>query len=178
MECSPGSQPRPSTGQPPRSMAPARRGLHPARLSPGSPCPAGQFAVIASSPAGGPRRAPEATDHWTCLILADSTQLRLARPLAADLRRPWKKPSPRNSLTHARVHRTLPAHPPEDRLPGPSTENHPPRPRTTLRQQEHPATPRDDVHTPFSERSGPSVFGAGSTTGTGVSCGTRVTTPA
>ncbi len=39
-------------------------------------------------------RTPEAADRWTWLILAAFTQLRLSRPLAADLRRPWEKPTP------------------------------------------------------------------------------------
>lgn len=38
-------------------------------------------------------RAPEADDRWTWLSLAAYTQLSLARPLAADLRRSWEKPS-------------------------------------------------------------------------------------
>ena len=33
-------------------------------------------------------RCPAAADRWTWLVLAAHTQLRLARPLAADLRRP------------------------------------------------------------------------------------------
>lgn len=40
-------------------------------------------------------RTPEAADRWTWLILAAYTQLRLARPLAADQHRPWEGPSPR-----------------------------------------------------------------------------------
>lgn len=32
---------------------------------------------------------PEAADRWTWLVIAAHTQLRLARPLAVDLRRPW-----------------------------------------------------------------------------------------
>jgi hypothetical protein len=38
-------------------------------------------------------RAPQAADRWTWLVIAAYTQLRLARPLAADLRRPWEKPA-------------------------------------------------------------------------------------
>ena len=37
-------------------------------------------------------RTPEAADRWTWLILAAYTQLRLARRLAADRRRPWESP--------------------------------------------------------------------------------------
>ena len=39
-------------------------------------------------------RDPGAADTWTWLILAAYAQLRLARPLAADLRRPWESPQP------------------------------------------------------------------------------------
>ncbi|GIF09636.1 hypothetical protein Asi03nite_71740 [Actinoplanes siamensis] len=34
-------------------------------------------------------REPAAADRWTWLVIAAHTQLRLARPLAQDLRRPW-----------------------------------------------------------------------------------------
>ena len=37
-------------------------------------------------------RDPEAADRWTWLIIACHAQLRLARQLAADLRRPWEHP--------------------------------------------------------------------------------------
>ncbi|MFI6803335.1 NF041680 family putative transposase [Streptosporangium canum] len=50
-------------------------------------------------------RDPEAADRWTWLILAVHTQLRLARSLATDLRRPWEKPAPPERLTPARVRR-------------------------------------------------------------------------
>lgn len=50
-------------------------------------------------------RSPEAADRWTYLVLAAHTQLRLARPLAVDLRRPWEKASPPEKLTPARVRR-------------------------------------------------------------------------
>ena len=39
-------------------------------------------------------RSPEAADRWTWLIIACYAQLRLARPLAADLRLPWQRPGP------------------------------------------------------------------------------------
>jgi len=47
-------------------------------------------------------RDPAAADRWTCLILACHAQLRLARPLAADLRRPWERPAPPGRLTPPR----------------------------------------------------------------------------
>jgi hypothetical protein len=36
-------------------------------------------------------RTPQAADRWTWLLIAAHTQLRLARPLAQDLRRPWER---------------------------------------------------------------------------------------
>ncbi len=48
---------------------------------------------------------PEAADRWTWLIIACYAQLRLARPLAADLRLPWQRPCPPGRLTPARVRR-------------------------------------------------------------------------
>ncbi|TCJ30468.1 NF041680 family putative transposase, partial [Parafrankia sp. BMG5.11] len=50
-------------------------------------------------------RTPQAADRWTWLIIAAHTQLRLARPLTRDLRRPWEKPAPPGRLTPARVRR-------------------------------------------------------------------------
>ncbi len=38
-------------------------------------------------------RDPEAADRWTWLVVAAYTQLRLARTLAANLRRPWERPT-------------------------------------------------------------------------------------
>jgi hypothetical protein len=73
-------------------------------------------------------RTPHAADRWTWLIIAAHTQLRLARPLAADLRRPWEKPALPGWMTPARVRRgfrnlrphiTLPASAPKPSRPGP-----------------------------------------------------------
>jgi hypothetical protein len=73
-------------------------------------------------------RTPDAADRWTWLILAAHTQLRLARPLAADLRRPWERPAHPGRLTPARVRRSfrnirpntaLPASAPKPSQPGP-----------------------------------------------------------
>ena len=50
-------------------------------------------------------RDPAAADRWTWLILTVHAQLRLARPLAADLRLPWERPAPPGRLTPARVRR-------------------------------------------------------------------------
>jgi hypothetical protein len=50
-------------------------------------------------------RNPEAADRWTWLLIVAHTQLRLARALAGDLRRPWEKPAAPDRLTPARVRR-------------------------------------------------------------------------
>src|SRR4051794_31995495 len=87
-------------------------------------------------------RSPAAADRWTWLILAAHTQLRLARPLAADLRRPWERPLPPERLTPARVRRGFrylraktpcpasapkPTHPGPGRPPGVSNRHRAPR---------------------------------------------------
>jgi hypothetical protein len=73
-------------------------------------------------------RCPEAADRWTWIVIAAHTQLRLARPLAADLRRPWERPAAPDRLTPARVRRAfrnirprtaLPARAPKPAKPGP-----------------------------------------------------------
>ncbi|SFY03496.1 hypothetical protein SAMN02787144_1009244, partial [Streptomyces atratus] len=67
-------------------------------------------------------------DLWTWLIVAAHTQLRLARPLAEDLRRPWERPAEPRRLTPARVRRGFrnvhaatvrPAAAPKPSRPGP-----------------------------------------------------------
>ena len=50
-------------------------------------------------------RSPQAGERWTWLVIAAHTQLRLARYLAVDLRRPWERPLPMERLTPARVRR-------------------------------------------------------------------------
>jgi hypothetical protein len=50
-------------------------------------------------------RDPGAADRWTWLIVTCHAQLRLARPLADDLRLPWERPAPPGRLTPARVRR-------------------------------------------------------------------------
>jgi hypothetical protein len=50
-------------------------------------------------------RDPAAADRWTWLVIAAHTQLRLARDLTQDLRRPWERPAPPGPLTPARVRR-------------------------------------------------------------------------
>ncbi len=51
-------------------------------------------------------RAPEQADRWARLLMTACAQLLLARPLAADLRRPWEKhPDPARPLTPGRARR-------------------------------------------------------------------------
>jgi hypothetical protein len=50
-------------------------------------------------------RTPQQADRWTWTLLAALTQLRLARPLAADCRLPWERPRDPGRLTPARVRR-------------------------------------------------------------------------
>lgn len=74
-------------------------------------------------------RTATAGELWTWLIIAAHTQLRLARPLSQDLRRPWERPvSDPERLTPARVRRgfrrlrpilSRPAQAPKTTRPGP-----------------------------------------------------------
>ena len=89
-------------------------------------------------------RDPAAADRWTWLIIACHAQLRLARPLAADLRRPWERPAPPGRLTPARVRRgfrrvrantSSPASAPKPGKPGPG--------RPPGSKNRHPATRHD-----------------------------------
>lgn len=73
-------------------------------------------------------RDPQAADRWTWLTLITYTQLRLARCLTTDLRRPWERPAPPGRLTPARVRRgfrhlraklPVPASAPKPTRPGP-----------------------------------------------------------
>jgi hypothetical protein len=87
-------------------------------------------------------RDPAAADRWTWLVIACHAQLRLARPLACDLRRPWERPAPPGRLTPARVRRGFrnirakaaqPASAPKPGKPGPGrppgSRNRRPAPR-------------------------------------------------
>ncbi|MEW1719736.1 NF041680 family putative transposase [Streptomyces sp. NPDC093109] len=88
-------------------------------------------------------RNPEQADRWVWLILAAYTQLRLTRPLAEDLRRPWEKPLTPDQLTpgrvrrgYPRIRRTLgtPASTPKATHPGPGR----PKGRTSTPAPRHP----------------------------------------
>ncbi|MFE6617581.1 NF041680 family putative transposase [Amycolatopsis sp. NPDC057786] len=92
-------------------------------------------------------RSPDAADRWTWLLLTAYTQLRLARELTADLRRPWEKPRPAQRLSPSRIRRGFrnlrpqlasPARVPKPSRPGPGRPSGLPN---------HQPTPRHDVHT-------------------------------
>jgi hypothetical protein len=87
-------------------------------------------------------RDPHAADRWTWIIITCHAQLRLARPLADDLRLPWERPAPPGRLTPARVRRGFrnirakaaqPAGAPKPGKPGPGrppgAKNRRPAPR-------------------------------------------------
>jgi hypothetical protein len=101
-------------------------------------------------------RDPAAADRWTWLVIAAHAQLRLARPLAADLRRPWERPAPPGRLTPARVRRgfrrvramtTCPASAPKPGKPGPGrppgSRNRRPATRHDVGKNRKAGTPKD-----------------------------------
>jgi hypothetical protein len=82
-------------------------------------------------------------DRWTWMIIAAHTQLRLARGLTADLRRPWEKPALPGQMTPTRVRRGFrllhpklahPAGAPKHNRPGPGR----PQGRTSTPAPRHP----------------------------------------
>jgi hypothetical protein len=97
-------------------------------------------------------RTPQAADRWTWLLIAAYTQLRLARPLAADLRRPWEQPTPADRLSPARVRRgfrhlrpatACPASAPKPARPGPGRPPGRPNTNPARRHQVHLASSGD-----------------------------------
>jgi DDE superfamily endonuclease len=94
-------------------------------------------------------RDPAAADRWTWLLIAAYTQLRLAAPLAADLRLPWQRPQPPGTMTPARVRRGFrcvrdqagtPAAPPKPAKPGPG------RPQGSRNRHKAPRHPVGKTH--------------------------------
>lgn len=91
-------------------------------------------------------RAPEQTQRWTWVITAAYVQLRLARHLVDDLRRPWeKRPRPGRGLSPHRVRRGYrhlrdqigtPSRLPKTSTPGPGR----PPGRKNTPAQRHPVT--------------------------------------
>jgi hypothetical protein len=84
---------------------------------------------------------PDTAVRWSWLVLAAYTQLRLARGAAQDLRLPWEKPQPSQTMSPRRVRRDFrrvrgligtPANPPKSTRPGPGRpvgSTRPPRTR-------------------------------------------------
>ena len=87
-------------------------------------------------------RTPQQADRWVRLVMAAFAQLLLARPLAADLRRPWEtrppgRPPPGPGPGPPRVCK----HPRPARHPRPCRQTHPARPGTPQRLRQRPGTP-------------------------------------
>jgi hypothetical protein len=99
-------------------------------------------------------REPAAADRWTWLVITAHTQLRLARPLAEDLRKPWERPAKPGRLTPARVRRGFrrlhgktpqPASAPK---PGKAGPGRPAGSKTTRRARQHPVGKHAKTDTP------------------------------
>jgi hypothetical protein len=91
-------------------------------------------------------RAPESADRWTWLILTVHTQLRLARPLAEDHRRPWEKPvTESRRLTPARVRRGFRNLHPTTARPAAAPKPSRPGPGRPLGSPNRHPTPRHDI---------------------------------
>ena len=89
-------------------------------------------------------RDPAAADRWTWLIITAYAQLRLARPLAADLRLPWERPAPPGRLSPARVRRGFPnIHQALPRLAGAPKPGKPGPGRPPGSKNRHPASRHD-----------------------------------
>jgi hypothetical protein len=99
-------------------------------------------------------RDPRAADRWTWLVVVAYTQLRLARHLVEDLRRPWeRKPAVPARLSPARVRRGFrvirpatvsPASAPKFSRPGPGR---PAGARNAHRAQHHDPGKTTKPHT-------------------------------
>jgi hypothetical protein len=108
-------------------------------------------------------RDPAAADRWTWLIIICHTQLRLARPLADDLRRPWERSAPPGRLTPARVRggfrniraaMPCPAGAPKPRKPGPGRPPGSKNRRPAARHDVGKTTKRDPTLKARRERAG------------------------
>ncbi len=131
----------------PATTAPTRAGVESRPCPhPGGPRPRPGEARIARRAAADVRQGRLLADRWTWLILAACTQLRLARPLAADRRRPWERSVSPDGLT-----RHVSAAASGTSAPRPSARprrRNPPAPgRPPGRRNTRPA-PRHGVHTP------------------------------
>jgi DDE superfamily endonuclease len=100
-------------------------------------------------------RSPAQADRWAWLVVVAYAQLRLARSLAEDLRRPWERPVPPRRLSPCRVRRGYrrirrilgtPASAPKPSRPGPGRptgRTSAPAPRHPVGKHQHkPAAPQ------------------------------------
>ena len=89
-------------------------------------------------------RDPHAADRWTWLIITAHTQLRLARPLAEDLRLPWERPAPPRAADPGPRPPGISEHPRDSRPAGQCTETRKARPGQATGVEEPPprTTPR------------------------------------
>jgi hypothetical protein len=95
---------------------------------------------------------PRTAEIWTWLLIASYTQLRLARPLARDLRLPWQRPTHPDRIPPRRIRRDFrrvhallgtPANPPKTTRPGPGRPpgtTRPPRDRHPTHRKPHRRT--------------------------------------
>src|SRR5512144_491594 len=97
-------------------------------------------------------RNPDAADRWTWLVPVAYTQLRLARDLTGNLRRPWEQPAPPGRLTPTRIRRgfrhlhaktTCPAGAPKPGRPGPGRPPGSPNQHRAARHDVGKTTKRD-----------------------------------
>jgi DDE superfamily endonuclease len=92
-------------------------------------------------------RSPDAADRWTWLLLTAYTQLRLARDLTADLRRPWEKPRQAQRLSPSRIRRGFRNLRPQLACPARVPKPSHPGPGRPAGQPNHQLATRHDVHT-------------------------------
>jgi hypothetical protein len=90
-------------------------------------------------------RDPASADRWTWLIITAHTQLRLARHLTDDLRRPWERPARHGRLTPARVRRGFRNLRPKTTHPAGAPKPSAPGPGRPLGSKNHHRAPRPDV---------------------------------
>jgi hypothetical protein len=91
-------------------------------------------------------RNPEAADRWTWLVLTAYTQLRLARCLAVDLRRPWERAVLPERLSPARVRRGFRNLRPQLACPAAAPKPSRPGPGRPVGHLNHRPAQRHDVH--------------------------------
>jgi hypothetical protein len=90
-------------------------------------------------------RDPAAGDRWTWLVIVAHTQLRLARSLTRDLRRPSGTTRPARTADPGAGAAGVSPPPREDPLAGPRTETRTPRSGPPTRLHQPPTAPHHPV---------------------------------